>query len=108
MMTTARFTPLVLIHVAEERERQRIKWGEQNLPDGTSSELYRTSARIAREDCERALNEGKLTFEKIMMEEVCEVLAEEDPERLYEELIQVAAVCVQWAENLQLREEMKK
>ena len=36
----------------------------------------------------------------ILAEEVAEVYAESDPDRLRAELIQVAAVCVQWIEAI--------
>lgn len=45
-------------------------------------------------------NGGRVTWLHILLEEFAEVAKEDDPERLREELIQVAAVAVSWAEKL--------
>ena len=89
----------VLPEIADERERQDEKWGEQNHPDGTGPG-YRAQALDARIRCRRAERSGLVTYKDILEEEVYEAFAETDPVYLREELIQVAAVAVAWIEKL--------
>lgn len=80
---------VVLGHVADERRRQDEKWGSQRAnPDGTWGLVL---GEEYGEVCEAALNHS---FAR----------REGDTLHLYEELIQVAAVAVAWAEAL--REEL--
>jgi hypothetical protein len=92
----------VLAEVSEERDAQDAKWGEQNHPDGTNlkNDDWRDHAR---RQCQTAAAEGRLTWAHILQEEFVEALAEEDPEKLRAELIQVAAVAVAWAEAIDRR-----
>lgn len=100
--------------VLNERVLQDLKWGEQNHPDGTAPlrhPLYATDEYISgpiiqalAEDLATAaktatnsrLNDGSVTWADVLLEEVFEALAEDDPEKLRTELIQVAAVAQQW------------
>lgn len=108
----------VLTEVAAERVRQDGIWGEQNHPDGTSvpmaCELMWSLRRphegfveepsvVARRLNQEAIEASRLTWAHILLEEVCEALEERDPERLREELIQVGAVSVAWAEAISRR-----
>lgn len=105
----------VVRDVEAERDRQDAKWGEQNHPDGTgehSTPLMRItySERPAAHLRERAkmstdlaARRGLVTWTDILLEEVFEALAEEDPAMLRKELIQVAAVAAQWAEAIDRR-----
>lgn len=93
-------TESVLRAVAEEREAQDAKWGEQNHPDGTGLPEDAANANLAREICQRAFATGQGTFADILTEEVMEAFAETDKAKLREELIQVAAVAVAWAEKI--------
>jgi hypothetical protein len=92
------------IHMAinAERWRQHAKWGVQNHPDGTG-DLHRCEAEVLREDCQVAFERGYVTWRHILAEEVAEAFAEEHPERLRAELIQVAAVVVAWIEAIDRR-----
>jgi hypothetical protein len=92
----------VLAEVAAERHRQDARWGEQNHQDGTGS-AYAAEAVLARKECGRAAGAGELTWRHILLEEIAEAGAEHDPGSLREELIQVAAVAVAWAEALDRR-----
>lgn len=98
----------VLGEVAYERLRQDRKWGEQNHPDGTGSDLavwHSGDAAIsdwARTRCEVAAEADAVTFEHILTEEWAEALDAEGPD-LREELIQVAAVAVAWIEAIDRR-----
>ncbi len=99
-----RRTKAVLAEVLAERERQHAKWGEQNLPDGTHSGPWGQHMRdYARRDCEVAAKLGKCTWALILNEEVKEAFAETDKARLRAELLQVAAVAVQWVEAIDRR-----
>jgi hypothetical protein len=89
----------VVCEVIEERKRQHAKWGEQDFANGTGPD-FRASARVRRENCEYAHRHGGLTYLHILDEEVYEAFAESDPVKLRAELIQVAAVAVQWVEKL--------
>lgn len=111
-------TASVIEEVAAERERQKAKWGEQNHPNGTGPETF----ALAEMDCmtftelgeaesvelravatlatDKNARRGTVTWKDILLEEVFEALAEEDPAKLRAELIQVAAVAAQWVEAI--------
>lgn len=115
----------VLADVAAERARQIRKWHEQNHSDGTgpgklplgdfeyreaffgqyklSTSPASALASMATEVTDVAAAQGNVTWADILLEEVFEALAEDDSERLRVELIQVAAVAVQWAEAIDRR-----
>lgn len=92
-------TRLVLAGVGLERRRQDARFGEQNHPDGTSAD-FETHREFYREFCDQASALGTLTFKDIFLEEVYEALSETDSDKLEAELIQVAAVVVNWIEKL--------
>lgn len=89
--------------LVEEMERQDAKWGEQNHPDGTEVSIYKPHADYARSECEKAFAAGKGTWLHILREEVLEAFAEEDREKLKNELLQIAAVCIQWRRAIDRR-----
>ena len=104
----------ILGEVLAERHRQFDLHGEQShLPDGTGP---RTSYGMiayaeqhvlaARARVRRGSLSGQLTFAEILAEEVAEARAEVEAPRLRTELIQVAAVCVQWVEAIDRRGRM--
>lgn len=98
----------VFAEIADERVRQDAKWGEQNHPDGTGrhyglSAVPELAADFARQRCDAAFERGSGTWEHILYEEFCEAMAEDDPELLRAELLQVAAVAVHWIEALDQR-----
>lgn len=90
----------VLKEVYLERLKQNEKWGEQNHPNGTGELKFRVLAEIRRQDCDAAHKKGIGTWTDILREEVYEALAESNPIKLREELIQCAAVCVSWIEAI--------
>ena len=108
-----------LADVGQERTRQQTLWGDQsNLPDGTGpgalwygsryyDELGDTralcTAMVARDICEMGIQDGTVRWLDILIEEVSEALAEDDPQKLRTELVQVAAVAVQWIEAIDAR-----
>ncbi|UVF61167.1 hypothetical protein SEA_AOKA_44 [Arthrobacter phage Aoka] len=100
--------PGVVLEIIRERETQHAVWGEQNHPAGTGPDvmLLGTLSRfsnlrdVAKVHTDIKAHAGKVTFADILVEEVFEALAEEDPAKLRAELIQVAAVAAQWAEAI--------
>ncbi len=114
-------TMAVLDQVLDERARQDEKWGPPDpaCPDGTGAQEVREGGRVvqsdhlleirrgrateAQEACERAKQEGRITFRHILEEEVREAFAEDDPSRLRAELVQVAAVAAKWIEAIDRR-----
>lgn len=100
--TTA--TQAVLDDVLAERDRQHAKWGQQDLPDGTTRDHAAVLRAVdAQTRCAEAALLGTLAFRHILEEELCEAMAETDDERLEVELVQVAAVAVQWVEAIRRR-----
>lgn len=111
-----------LKQIRSERERQAVKHGDQSqLPDGTGHTAgrawlllqpfghvgYGRMARLAREETDlrsQAQGDGSVTFADILLEEVFEALAESEPAKLRAELVQVAAVAVQWIEAIDRRD----
>jgi len=110
----------VAADVRAERARQDQKWGEQNHPDGTGAttyplngdhhDLYATAESWAEElatwsqtETDHAARTGTVSWRHILLEEVFEALAEDDPAKLRAELVQVAAVAQQWAEAIDRR-----
>jgi hypothetical protein len=104
----------ILYEVSAERQRQDQKWGEQNHPDGTGPEEHLLGMRCydtmafdyadIADRCKEATDanaaEGTVTFADILLEEVFEALAEADPAKVRKELVQVAAVAVQWVQKI--------
>lgn len=87
----------VLGEITRELVIQDVKWGEQNHPDGTGGPVMRSEAERHRAACDylhKVLNAGD--WRSILLEEVYEACAEDDPAKLRAELVQVAAVAVQW------------
>lgn len=102
----------VLIDVANERVRQDLKWGQQNHPDGTGPHLpYRpyqavsmlAAANAARARCQANTPAGTDNWWDIWMEEIHEAGAASTEEELYTELIQAAAVNINWAASIRRR-----
>ena len=100
----------IINEIAEERNRQNEKWGEQNhsIIDYTSAycaswlyERYRTyGASDARERVDSLSEKDELTYMDILLEEVYEVIESRGKEDIRKELIQVAAVAVAMIESL--------
>lgn len=118
-------TKQVLDEVAVERIRQTMKHGDQrHLPDGTGptgrlvmDDVYLRRHGVGRADlaewakgrtdaAAQQGGDGSVTFEHILTEEWAEAMAESNPARLRAELIQVAAVAVQWVEAIDHRAEV--
>jgi hypothetical protein len=112
----------VLREVQAERVRQVGKHGDQShLPDGTgpdailldlpayqnfaacADDLARWAKARTQAASQNEGGDGSITFEHILTEEWAEAIAERDPAKLRAELIQVAAVAVQWIQAIDRR-----
>lgn len=93
--------------IARERERQQVKFGEQNCPDAFLNQLYPImSGDDARGICQHHFARGIGTWLDILCEEVGEAGDEAiagDEAKLRAELVQVAAVAVAWIEAIDRR-----
>jgi hypothetical protein len=107
-------TIAVLENVFEERTRQVARYGHnEGLKDGTGPEVQwlpedpdpaSLIEKLFRRDYEEhEARHGAPTWMHLVREELAEAFAEDDPERLEEELTQVAALCVSWVEKLRRR-----
>lgn len=102
----------VLKLVARERVEQVCRYGHNDdLENGTGPDVRWLLANNLNQasDVEELFREnyeeheakhGKPTWMHLVREEIAEAFQESDPERLAEELIQVAALCVSWVETL--------
>ena len=97
----------ILHEIKQERRRQDDKWGEQNHPDGTDTKWAVVANRM-KAQCERKARDGKLTFRDIFEEEIWEAYAETDETKLRAELIQAAAVLVNWIGAIDRRRKKEK
>ena len=92
----------VLREIIKERHRQDAKHGQppQRRLDGTGPQ-YKWRADVSRERTDAAAGRGEETWMQVLTEEFWEAMAEGplSPE-LRHELIQVAAVCVSWIEDI--------
>lgn len=95
-------TAKVLRDIGDERDRQNVKFPDQQIPDGTYEHM-RGHANMARMVCELNAAEGCVTWRDVLSEEVAEAYAEEDLTALRKELIQVAAVAARWVEDIDRR-----
>lgn len=93
-------TGLVLDEVNDERMEQDSKWGQQNHPiHSTGSfamkpEHFHDEADLWKRENDFRVKKGAIGWDGILLEEVYEALAETDPAKQREELVQVAAVAV--------------
>jgi hypothetical protein len=93
----------VLADITTEREAQHAAWGVQDqMRDGTGPQ-WTSLAETARRECEHASEAGRLSWRHVLVEEVAEALAEDDVALLRRELVQVAAVAVQWIQAIDHR-----
>src|SRR5690349_12816800 len=86
-----------------ERLRQISKWGLQTRPSGSSAADWKGEELYVKELYEQRLQAGELTWVDILREEVVEAFAEEDPEKLAVELVQVMAVAASWLQDMELK-----
>lgn len=97
----------LFLDILDERAYQDDRFGEQNRPNfhplSVVLGLHPAYARMA--DKQKVINAARsrrktLGWDGILMEEAYEAIAESDPARLREELVQVAAVAQAWIEAI--------
>lgn len=98
-------TKSVMLEVMRERLAQEKQWGTQNHPIRPAKGPWRRHelkdiATWMKSLCEVRRERGEMTWRDILLEEVHEVFAEEDPEKQREELIQVMAVAAAMIDNI--------
>ena len=82
---------------------RRLYPDSMSMPNGTGGGGRRTWEAIARNSCERADREGRLTHAHVFDEEASEVLAADTDAELRKELVQVGAVCLKWIADIDAR-----
>ena len=105
---------MTLTAVQDEMDRLDAKWGTgRSLPDvdpfaaklGVNPvEFHFTTVHSAADGqlaCDTAAHFGSVAWAHILVEEVAEAIEETDPARRIVELVQVAAVCMQWVKDLE-------
>lgn len=99
-----------LLAIDIERDAQVAKWGDQQHPDLEPGRVVNGRDRFAdmafahKAHNDRAAKDGTIDWTGILLEEVYEALAESNPVRLREELVQSAAVIVAWIEDIDSRD----
>lgn len=92
-----------------ELKRQDERWGQQDHPDwggrtpGVERSSYAHALVSIRSRESRARVNNELGWDLILREEVYEALSEPDDDERCEELIQVAAVALQWVAAIRRR-----
>ncbi|QKY79530.1 hypothetical protein SEA_LIZZ_47 [Streptomyces phage Lizz] len=86
--------------VRAERQRQLEKWGIQRHPHGTGSELAQVLQQQWKEICDANHAAGKDDWLTIAGEEFMEAASETDLRKLFDEVVQNAAVFVAWGEAI--------
>jgi hypothetical protein len=89
--------------ISTERERQDMKFGEQNIPILAPDENpanFDKAAQLCKRYCAEAVLDGTISWRHVLMEEVMEVFGATTHDHQVEELIQVAAVAVSMIECL--------
>lgn len=89
----------IIADIVNERHRQLQLWGTQHWPNGTSKTWDQLRKEVTRQT-DKATKDKRLTWQLILWEEVLEVFSETNPTNLRQELVQVAAVALQWIEAL--------
>lgn len=101
---------VMMAAIREERKRQLEKWGVQRHPDGTGSAVAGLIADQWKKVCDDRHEGDEDDWATIAAEEFFESLAETDKRKLFDEVVQMAAVFTAWGEDLikQVREEQGK
>ena len=98
-------TAPVLQDILAERVAQLTKWGVQHHPDGTGGPVFAAESNEMRARCQYLADHGGTHWRAILLEEIYEAFAEDNPDLLRAELVQVAAVAVAWIEDIDTRDD---
>lgn len=94
----------VLDEFRNEMHRSNLKHpGCESLPNGTGQAGRKTWEALAKNGCDRAHREGRLTWTDVFDEECAEVMAAENDEDIRAELVQVGAMCLKWIMDIDRR-----
>lgn len=94
----------LLAEFVAELDRVNAKFPDaRRLPDGTGGGGRKTWDTLARNSCERAQREGRLTHTHVYDKETAEVMAAETVEELRKELVQVGATTIKWLLDIDSR-----
>lgn len=107
-------TAVVLRDVINEMDRAEAKFPNQHISDGTPPAAWRMGHQAAKEQAERTrdlfrrvcqgnTDRGRRNWHDILREEVYEAFAEDDPDLLRAELVQVACVAARWIKDIDRR-----
>lgn len=97
-------TIAVACEVIEERKRQNVKHSERSLPDGTGHDRAIVYANALQRMTDNATGAAGPTWAKALLETVAEALSEKTGSpHLRTKLIELAATCQQWVENIDHR-----
>lgn len=91
---------LMMAAVHEERKRQMEKWGVQRHPNGTGSEAAKVLQDQWKAICDDNHDAGQDDWLTIAAEEFMEAASETDLRKLFDEVVQNAAVFVAWGESI--------
>jgi hypothetical protein len=97
-------------NLENELKRQIEKWGIKDHPSTTSGRNIEKdrihnyyeipSEERAKYLLGKAEKEGNLSWSHIAIEELSEAIAEPDPSKRYEEVCQLACVCLNWMDSI--------
>jgi len=99
--------PDLIARMESEIARQDARWGDQSRhPDqpnsGPSADAWAKLSALLEAESRASLHRGA-TWAAILGEEVGEAFQADAPEDRIKELVQVAAVAIQWASAIQRR-----
>jgi hypothetical protein len=90
----------ILDEIVAERAAQLDHWGDQSLPLGFGARELRVLSDHHRRLCDEANAEHKVTHRHVLLEELYEALAEYDPAKARDELIQVGACVIKAIQDI--------
>lgn len=93
----------VLAEVFDEREKQMVKWGRQEIPMVLSFDEatinFQRAEHLREANRYKLMNDARAevkadAWDSILLEELHEAFTESDPAKVRAEMVQTAAVCV--------------
>lgn len=91
---------MMMMAIREERKRQIEKWGVQRHPHGTGLTAAGAIMEQWKQICDSNNAAGMDDWLTIAAEEFFEVAAETDKRKLFDEVVQAAAVFTAWGEAI--------
>jgi len=91
---------MMMLAIREERKRQLAKWGVQRHPHGTGLAAAGAIMEQWKQICDSNNAAGMDDWLTIAAEEFFEVAVETDKRKLFDEVVQAAAVFTAWGESI--------